>query len=341
MPIEFPCQQCNKLLRTPDESAGKQAKCPQCGAIQPVPAQPSQGLETTSSPPPPVNNPFAESQTSQAGGAPFDNNNPYASPFEVKQTITPGKAGTLQYSKISLEDILSRLFDVFKKHIGPCLLFGLMLFGVNMASNIVVQVGQAIGQATGETAVLVAFTLVTQLISFLVQTFIQIGACLFAVRLIRDDRPELGLVFQGGRFFGQGILYTLLLALMFGGIFLVAAAPGIAVLATGNSEIGVIVMLGGLVIATPIVIFLALRYYLGLFFIVDQNMSSLDALKASSEYMQGNKLHAFIAGLALAAISVALMCTCVGLFIAIPAQPLLMALVYLRATGQPVPGATN
>ena len=38
MPIEFRCGQCGKLLRTGDETAGKRAKCPSCGTVQPVPA---------------------------------------------------------------------------------------------------------------------------------------------------------------------------------------------------------------------------------------------------------------------------------------------------------------
>ena len=33
MPIEFHCRQCHNLLRTPDETAGQPAKCPQCGEI--------------------------------------------------------------------------------------------------------------------------------------------------------------------------------------------------------------------------------------------------------------------------------------------------------------------
>ena len=47
MPIEFRCDQCNTLLRTPDDTAGKQAKCPSCGTILPVPAPgaPSPGAE--------------------------------------------------------------------------------------------------------------------------------------------------------------------------------------------------------------------------------------------------------------------------------------------------------
>jgi len=37
MPIEFRCTQCNKLLRTGDDTAGRPAQCPACGAIGIVP----------------------------------------------------------------------------------------------------------------------------------------------------------------------------------------------------------------------------------------------------------------------------------------------------------------
>ena len=38
MPIEFRCVSCNYLLSTPDDSAGKKARCPGCGGIQDIPA---------------------------------------------------------------------------------------------------------------------------------------------------------------------------------------------------------------------------------------------------------------------------------------------------------------
>ena len=37
MPIEFRCHQCNQLLRVPDDSAGKNARCPKCQALMTVP----------------------------------------------------------------------------------------------------------------------------------------------------------------------------------------------------------------------------------------------------------------------------------------------------------------
>ena len=41
MPIEFRCTHCHKLLRTQDGTGGKQAKCPSCGALVPIPIQAS------------------------------------------------------------------------------------------------------------------------------------------------------------------------------------------------------------------------------------------------------------------------------------------------------------
>lgn len=38
MTIEFRCGQCNQLLRVPDNSAGKNARCPKCQALMQVPA---------------------------------------------------------------------------------------------------------------------------------------------------------------------------------------------------------------------------------------------------------------------------------------------------------------
>ena len=37
MSIEYRCGRCSKLLRVPEETAGKQARCPQCGQISRVP----------------------------------------------------------------------------------------------------------------------------------------------------------------------------------------------------------------------------------------------------------------------------------------------------------------
>jgi hypothetical protein len=97
MPIEFRCHRCHKLLRTPDNTAGKQAQCPMCGELQPIPP-PSQAPEPAAAVPPmprvplpgerpriPEQTPFAgrpaPHQPTPAGPAGSGPANPYQSPL--------------------------------------------------------------------------------------------------------------------------------------------------------------------------------------------------------------------------------------------------------------------
>lgn len=97
MPIEFRCPACNKLLRTPDQSAGKKAKCPQCGAITDVPAEGSASSSFGSTDttedfphfPDPLaadtspSNPFAPDKFAPSPLQSTSEWNPYASPAQV------------------------------------------------------------------------------------------------------------------------------------------------------------------------------------------------------------------------------------------------------------------
>ncbi len=72
MAIEFPCTDCGKQLRTPDDAAGKQARCPSCGEVNEVP------LAAAGQPPV-----FERPAGDQPSGSPFettDNVNPFATP---------------------------------------------------------------------------------------------------------------------------------------------------------------------------------------------------------------------------------------------------------------------
>lgn len=90
MAIEFRCDQCGKLLRTGDETAGKQAKCPSCGTVQaiplpgapgsaPAPEMPSAGAFGERPSPPPGQGPFGEMPSLP----PVASDNPYASPLSA------------------------------------------------------------------------------------------------------------------------------------------------------------------------------------------------------------------------------------------------------------------
>ena len=75
MPIEFSCAHCGKLLRTPDDSAGKQARCPACGAVGEIPPAgaiaASLAAEPRGYPPPPPNEPPRGAYTAGDAGNPY------------------------------------------------------------------------------------------------------------------------------------------------------------------------------------------------------------------------------------------------------------------------------
>ncbi len=68
MPIDFACTGCQKTLRVGDDTAGKQAKCPQCGTVLQVPLGSTNSPAGFAPPPPapgaPAFNPYQAPQAS-------------------------------------------------------------------------------------------------------------------------------------------------------------------------------------------------------------------------------------------------------------------------------------
>ena len=99
MPIEFRCSACDKLLRVPDDAAGKQAKCPECGEIIDVPPP-----DSPAAPPPaadqfaPSGGPWSSGPAAQkpAPGGP-DDTNPFASPSMPGQDVASMRDDDDQY----------------------------------------------------------------------------------------------------------------------------------------------------------------------------------------------------------------------------------------------------
>ena len=90
MPIEFDCTQCGQRLRTPDDTAGKQARCPGCGTLVPIPSQsePMVGSETSEGSSPTA----SQSPPNQFADPPPVN--PYQSSAEAVShvALSPGEA---------------------------------------------------------------------------------------------------------------------------------------------------------------------------------------------------------------------------------------------------------
>ena len=92
MAIEFNCPECSKLLSVPDDSEGRQARCPSCSAVCDVPAAASASTDSVPTPsesePPPLS-------SSSSSSFP-DADNPYAAPsveISASDYARPGEAG--------------------------------------------------------------------------------------------------------------------------------------------------------------------------------------------------------------------------------------------------------
>ena len=350
MPIEFRCPGCSRLLRTPDESAGKKAKCPQCGTIVDVPA--TTAAETTPlpsvtpfdgspawSPPATGASPFTDYTAGTAPAKPSEPFNPYASPAA---TPFPSPAAelslNLQHQRASLEEILNRSWLIFKEQMGQCALFGLVFIAISIGVAMATGVFRVAAQASGDVTVIVIAMVAEQIISFVINTFFQLGMIIFAVRLARSGEARLNDLFAAGPFYLRGLLVTFLLQLMIGGTVLVCLAPGLLAIMSEEPGLYVPLLVVGGLAAMAAVVYLAMRFYLANVFVVDRNLGAVDAFAASSSFMVGNKLTAFIGGLvvAIAGGLFTLVTCCIGSVFLVPYTGLFLATLYLLVTGQSV-----
>jgi len=82
MPIEFPCPDCGRLLRTADETAGRSARCPACGSVTTVPER----VET----PDRDAGPFGSGESPFTGAEPAAEPDDFANPYQAPADHTAG-----------------------------------------------------------------------------------------------------------------------------------------------------------------------------------------------------------------------------------------------------------
>ena len=314
MSIEFRCSQCNKLLRTGDDTAGKQAKCPECGTIQAVP-QPG---TTTAGPggpsgppsPPPPGSPFSPGAPPDAGAG---TEIPYQSPGEFAGTAPDDvqPQGGFTPTRIEIEDVFSRTWTIFKQQWGTCLIGLAVAFGVNIVVNVVVTGGAGvIGAVANDETVTAITSFMGNVITTLFSVWIGIGQAFYFLKIARGRQPEVGEIFSGGPYFlpvlGASILF------------------------------GLIVLLGYVLLIVPGVI-LSMMFSQYYFLILDRRLGVMDSLNTSREFMIGNKLTVFLIWLiaGFVALLIVLLTCFVGIFAVAPFMSLLTPVMYLAITGQP------
>ena len=310
MPIEFRCTQCNKLLRTGDDTAGKQAKCPECGAVMPVPApDAAQG-----SPYQPMGMPQAAASPfgSVAAPVPPDSMNPYQSPAGLgAEPMAFAPAGQIRPTRIEFGETLSRTWAIFTDQ------WLTMLGGVIIAALLYVPfyaaflgLQLAVVPNIQDPAVGLAINILAQIAFQIFILWISIGVMLFALQVVRGEETRYGLIFAGGRYLLPIVLCAILTQ--------------------------IIVMLGLILLIIPGIIF-ALMLVQAQLLIIDRNLGVIDAMSTSRDMMVGNKMTVFglwivvsILGYLFSALTCGL-----GFFGFIPYAVLMHIVIYLGVTGQP------
>ena len=370
MPIEFKCNQCGRLLRTPDETAGRQAKCPSCGSVQPIPAsgetaEPSAPGDIPPSPPRPpgedVHSPFGETLPYRGEGEPADqptsspfasapppsrsgaadSENPYQAPAEVSADIryayVPGAAG-IQPTRIDIGDVLSRAWTIYKVHWGMCALVLFIVYAITFLISLFVNgVSSAVIQFAPGPAGVIMGQIVMQVINQLVGLWINLGMTLFMLNVARGKPPSIGDLFMGGRYLLTAVGSSLIMFVIFGSVAMVLVGPGLAALmAIGPEPLPVILLVAGGTVALIVffVIFLMISQYM--FLIIDRNAGPLESLMLSRELTAGNRLMIFLLFLVSIPLSmIGMLACCVGMLFTMSFFMLALSVQYLLMTGQP------
>lgn len=310
MPIEFRCTQCNKLLRTGDDTAGRQAKCPECGTVMAIPVPDQQ--------PVPPSQPMGgfQAATSPFGAAPApappDSLNPYQSPAGLgpePQFFAP--PGEIRPTQIDFSETLSHTWAVFTERWLPVLGAFLLMTVISVAASFATQaIIGAVGAAAQDQVVIMTVSFVTQIAYQVFAMWLGIGIQLFTLGVVRGEEARFGLLFAGGPYLLSILLCAILTSL--------------------------IVLLGLALLIVPGII-LGLMLLQAQMLIIDRKMGVIDAMSTSREVMAGNKMT--VAGIYLVVGVLGLLATVLtcglGYFGFLPYLMILNVVVYFSVTGQP------
>jgi len=333
MPIEFRCTQCDRLLRTQDETAGKKAKCPECGAILtiPIPGTPPEPVGPPQSPavppspamgPPPdagPPSPFGPIEPPPGGptspfgpGAEPDAENPYASPADYTAG-TSAQAAPLRPivpTRIDAGDILARAWTIYKEQwlmcIGAVLVVGILNYVVAQIAN---QLSAVAGALAGDPVAFYVCIVLGWCTGQLFALWLNIGLAMLFLDVARGREASLGTLFRGGSCYLAVLLAGILVSLINLGGLLLFIVPGII---------------------------FALMFSQFFYLIVDRNVGVIESLELSKQITYGNKLMIFVLWLlATALILLGFVMCCIGVVFTAPLVSLMYAVAYLAMTGQP------
>ncbi len=292
MSIEFRCTGCGKLLRTPDSTAGRQAKCPQCGALIMIPAAPSGQLTSPPAVPPPPPPPFPPPDDETLN--PFQS--PQASTMSAAET-TP--YGPLQPGTLDVADVLGRTWQLLTSRPGMC-------FGVPATAAVI---GFAAGQTWNhfyQPPVPLAahagewmFWFVGLLPLMVLRTYLAMGVLQILLKVVRGHACSFVELFLAGPQFLPFLVTEILYSLL--------------------------VSAGACLCIVPAV-FLIMMFFLTPMLVLDQRVPVMDSFGVSKKLTDAHWANLFLLGLVVFGLS---MVSTVPFFVCFQVAPTLAPIVQL------------
>jgi len=306
MPITFQCPACYAMLKVPDDTVGKQAKCPRCGQIVTIsagaPAAPSSDMGAAVPPPIGGEPPRPQEPTSV---------NPYAPPQAQTSYLAPIDRGTIEPQIISFSETFNVTWRLFFDNIGPFLGMGALLFGLTFVGNMFVNFISLFFAAAGDDEAMIFLGIIVLIFSVLmaaVSMWLQGGMLRYSVELAKGMRPNFGRIFLPVNQFLGYFAVVILLSLIVTAGFILLILPGIILM---------------------LMLFCAPAVYL------DGKAGVIESFSVSRTITRGNRLTIFglvLVNTILAFLATVLTCGLAGI-LAPAFFSLLTAVIYTRSAG--------
>ena len=323
MTLVLRCPQCVSRLNVPDEAKGATAKCPHCTNVFDVDAnavaEPDSSVneswqdETLPHPSAakPEEFPAETPESDELERDPAELANPYAAPATVVATesFEVSKA-PMRHGMLVARDAFMIAWEIYLANFGTLLLAHAVTLSIAlMFSEFANHLSE---QGSGGLVGIIV------LVSFGVQWFLMVGLISIALKASRGRRSiEFGELFSGLRKFPSVCIYMTLYFLM--------------------------VLAGSCLLFFP-GIYIALRYWPGVYLIVDRNVGFADAFRMSSHFTAGNKLQLLLVSFySFIVVLIGVLPLVLGpgalivQLLAMPMSTMLGTVSFLLMTRQPIP----
>ena len=325
MTIEFNCPHCDKVLKTTDDKAGRQAKCPGCGELINIPEagweqqDSSFASEGADHELPPVPDRSREMKSCPMCGVETRGDaircRSCGEVFKSESRLVQGRpSGFREMRPFPPGEVISEAWRIFTEKMG--ILIGSMITMVFLvlivlsSASIPAALGEFLYENGNEIGAMVAWgiSILLYFAALYFCVYVQAGYMILQLKAAREQPIRLDDLFSGGRYVGRMFLSSIL----FGGL----------------------ILLGSVAFVIPSLL-LALVFWPYGHLLVDKNSPGIECLTRSKVLTDGNWGSLFLVFVIywVSLFCGALLCN-VGLIFTLPFANLLLAVAYDRMSCQ-------